>query len=49
MSPLRRAGGACALNMIGVGKKVAVSLARAGKVLSNPWDAAGAGRQRGPL
>ena len=49
MSPLRRAGGACALNMIGVGKKVAVSLARAGEVLSNPWDAAGAGRQRGPL
>ena len=26
--------------MIGVGKKV-VSLARAGEVLSNPWDAAG--------
>ena len=39
MSPLPLAGGGCALNMIGVGKKV-VSLARAGEVLSNPWDAA---------
>ena len=39
MTPLPPAGGGCALNMIGVGKKV-VSLARAGEVLSNPWDAA---------